>query len=161
MVEVEHNYASKGVAGTALGLGAGALGVELLRGGLGGIFNANGMNCGCNEDHYVNRYELSMTQELTNKDMEIAYLRGRDAAKSDSLELYKYVDGKFAAVERELCDQKVFNATQISTISCIQNQVAQLMGLTKVVIPDTSVCPQPMAMYNSWTAPTTTTTTGA
>lgn len=141
MVEVEHNYASKGVAGTALGLGAGALGVELLRGGLGGIFNANGTNCGCNEDHFVNRYELSMAQNLTNKDMEIAYLRGRDAAKSDSLELYKYVDGKFAAFERELCDQRVFNATQISTISCIQNQVAQLMGLTKTVIPNTSVCP--------------------
>ena len=36
---VEHEYASKGVAGTALGLGAGALGIELLKnGGLQGLF---------------------------------------------------------------------------------------------------------------------------
>jgi hypothetical protein len=105
----------------------------------------------------VNRYELSMQRELTNKDMEIAYLKGRDAAKSDSLELYKYVDGKFACIERELADQRVFNATQIGTISCIQGQVAALMGLTKTIVPINNVCPEPMKMYNSWTAPTTTT----
>ena len=29
----------------------------------------------------------------------------------------------------------------------------------KLVMPSTSVCPQPMPQYNSWTAPTTTTTT--
>ena len=142
MVEVEHNnFASRGVAGTALGLSAGALGLEVLRGGLGGLLNANGANCGCSENMMVNRYELSMVRDLTNKDMEIAYLRGRDEAKSDSLELYKYVDGKFACVERELADQRVFNATQISAISCIQGQVAQLMGLTKLVVPNGSICP--------------------
>ena len=36
-VEKEPEYASKGVAGTALGLGIGALGVELLRGGIGNV----------------------------------------------------------------------------------------------------------------------------
>jgi hypothetical protein len=109
----------------------------------------------------VNRYELSMQKELTNKDMEIAYLKGRDAAKSDSLELYKYVDGKFAHIEGELANQRVFNATQIGTISCIQGQVAQLMGLTKVIVPAANICPEPMPQYNSWAAPTTTTTAGA
>ena len=47
MIEVEKDYASKGVAGTALGLGAGALGLELLRGGLGGILGGCGNGCGC------------------------------------------------------------------------------------------------------------------
>lgn len=51
------------------------------------------------------------------------------------------MDGKFERVERELCDQKVYNATNTATISCISNQVAQLMALTKLVIPNTSVCP--------------------
>jgi hypothetical protein len=44
-------------------------------------------------------------------------------------------------VEKEICEQKVFNATSIATISCIQGQVAQLMGLTKLVVPNGSVCP--------------------
>lgn len=156
-------YASKGVAGSGLGLGiAGtALGLLNANGGglLGGLFGSN--NCGavCSDNMLVNRYELQQQKELTNKDMEIAYLKGRDAAKTDSLELYKYVDGKIACVERELADQRVFNATQIGTISCMQGQIAALMGLTKTIIPATNICPQPMPQYNSWTAPTTTTTT--
>jgi hypothetical protein len=44
-------------------------------------------------------------------------------------------------MEREISDQKVFNATQIGTISCIQNQIAQLYGLTKLSIPNGAVCP--------------------
>ena len=140
MVEVEHNYASKGVGGAGLGLGIAGTALGLLNGGIPGLLGGMG-NGGCSENMMVNRYELSMVRDLTNKDMEIAYLRGRDEAKSDSLELYKYVDGKFACVERELADQRVFNATQISTISCIQGQVAQLMGLTKLVVPNGSICP--------------------
>ena len=97
----------------------------------------------------TNGIELSMLRELINRDMEIAYLKGRDASKSDDLEMYKYFDGKFATMERELADQRVFNATQIGTISCIQGQIAQLMGLTKLVIPNASVCP-------GWSTTTTT-----
>ena len=157
MVEVERDFASKGVAGAGLGLGIAGTALGLLgNGGIPGLLGGIG-NGGCSENMMVNRYELSMVRDLTNKDMEIAYLRGRDEAKSDTLELYKYVDGKFACVERELADQRVFNATQISTISCVQNQVAQLQGLTKVIVPIGNVCPAPMPQYNSWTAPTTTT----
>lgn len=156
-IEVEKDYASKGVAGAGLGLGIAGTALGLLGGNLGGILGGWNAGAACSENIPVNRYEMSMQRELTNKDMEIAYLKGRDAAKSDSLELYKYVDGKFACIERELADQRVFNATQIGTISCIQGQVAALMGLTKTIVPITNVCPEPMKMYNSWTAPTTTT----
>jgi hypothetical protein len=142
MVEVEHNnWASKGVAGTALGLGAGALGLEVLRGGLGGLLNANGANCGCNEDHFVNRYEAAQAARIAELETEVKLRDSNTYTDGKILELYKYVDGKFARVEHELCDQKVFNATQISTISCIQGQVAQLMGLTKLVVPNGSICP--------------------
>lgn len=41
-------------------------------------------------------------------------------------------------------------------IACLQKTVA---GITATVVPIASVCPQPMPQYNSWTAPTTTTTT--
>lgn len=141
MVEVERDFASKGVAGAGLGLGIAGTALGLLGNGLPGILGGGWNNAACGDNIPVNRYELSMQRDLTNKDMEIAYLKSRDAAKSDSLELYRYVDGKFAAVERELADQRVFNATQISTISCIQGQIAQLYGLTKLVVPNTSVCP--------------------
>ena len=40
----------------------------------------------------------------------------------------------------------------------MQNSIAALNALTKTVIPITNVCPEPMPMYNSWTAPTTATT---
>jgi len=39
-------------------------------------------------------------------------------------------------------------------INCLQQTVS---GITKVIVPQTAVCPQPMPLYNSWTAPTTTT----
>jgi hypothetical protein len=154
-------YASKGVAGTGLGLGAAALGVNLLNGNLGNLLGGNcGMpaNAACSENMAVNRYEMNMQKEIINRDSEIAYLKGRDAAKTDSLELYRYIDGKFACVERELADQRTYNAVNTTNISCLSGQVAQLMGLTKMIIPATNICPEPMKLYNSWTAPTTTTT---
>lgn len=145
-MDMENKYASRGVGGTALGLSIGALGVEALRGGLGGLF---GGNAGCPESMPVSR-------EVVNKDMEIAYLRGRDAAKTDSLELYKYVDGRFRGVEAQIAAQAVVNAQVTANISCMQQSIAALNGLTKTVIPINNVCPEPMPQYNSWTAPTTT-----
>ena len=64
---MEREYASKGVAGTALGFGiAGTVGA-LLNGGLDAVRaatkNGNG-NCTCSENTAVNRYELNMTQEI-------------------------------------------------------------------------------------------------
>ena len=140
MMEVEKHDNTRGIAtgGLTTGIIGTALGA-MNSGILPGLFG--GGNNVCSENMGVNRYELSMVRELTNKDMEIAYLKGRDASKTDDLELYKYIDGKIAGVERELADQRVFNATQIGTISCIQGQVAQLFNLTKLVIPNGSVCP--------------------
>lgn len=154
MVEVERNTHGIAVGGLTTGVIGTALGA-LNSGLIPGLFGGNAASC--SENMGVNRYELSMQKELTNKDMEIAYLKGRDAAKTDSLELYRYIDGKFACVERELADQRVYNATNTAALNCMNGQIAQLMGLTKIVVPATNICPQPMAMYNSWTAPTTTT----
>lgn len=159
MVEVERNDNTRGIAGAGLGLGIAGTALGLLGGNLGNILGGWG-NCNgaavCSENMPVNRYEMNMQRDLTNKDMEIAYLKGRDAAKSDSLELYKYVDGRFNRMEHELADQRVFNATQISTISCIQGQIAQLYGLTKLVVPNGSICP---GWGNVTVAVTPTTTT--
>ena len=42
-------------------------------------------------------------------------------------------------------------ATNTASISAINNTLA---CITKTVVPITSVCPEPMPLKNSWTAPT-------
>ena len=146
-MEMENKYASKGVAGTALGIGIGALGLEVLRGNLGGILGGGG-GC-CNEDHVVNRYELSMQQELAAKDSKIALLESNIYVDTKIADVYERLNGKIANVEAAINAQAVYNATNTATISCIQGQVVQLMGLVKVVVPNSSICP-------GWTTTTTT-----
>lgn len=153
---MDFNYASRGVSNTALGLSIGALGLEALGGRngiLGGLF---GGGANCHENMPVNRFELAQQNEITNRDMEIAFLKGRDAAKGDALELYRYIDGRFRGVESQLSAQVVTNAQLGANISCMQTAIAGLQALTKTVIPITNVCPQPMPEFNSWTAPTAT-----
>ena len=152
-MEYENHYASKGVAGAGLGLGIAGTALGVLAGGLGnvGLFN-NGGNCGCNEDHYVNRYEATQNARIAELETEVKLRDSNIYTDSKILELYKYVDGKFAGVDAALCQQAVYNATNTATINCISGQVAQLMALTKVVIPIASICPTPAVA-------TTTTTT--
>jgi hypothetical protein len=139
-MEIErNNYASRGVGGTALGLAAGALGLNLLNGnGLGGLF---GGNCGCSDDHMVNRYEASQSARIAELETQKSLLESSIYVDGKLNDFRNYVDNRFASVEHELCDQRVFNNTAINNISCISGQVAQLMGLTKLVVPNTSVCP--------------------
>ena len=150
-MEHENAYASKGVGNTALGLSIGALGAELLGGNLSGLLGGtrNG------DSGYVNRYEAAQAARIAELETDVKLRDANIYTDSKILEVYKYMDGKFAHVEHELCDQKVFNATQIGTISCIQGQIAQLQGLTKLVIPNGSVCP---GWGNVTVAPATTTT---
>jgi hypothetical protein len=132
-------YASKGLAGTALGLGIGGLGVNLLNGGLGGLLG--GGNC-CNSDNMpVNRYEASQSARIAELETEVKLRDANFYTLGEMGKLRDYVDGRFSRMEHELCEQKVYNATSTATISCISGQVAQLMNLTKLVIPNGSVCP--------------------
>lgn len=132
-------YASKGLAGTALGLGIGGLGVNLLNGGLSGLLG--GGNC-CNSDNMpVNRYEASQSARIAELETEVKLRDANFYTLGEMGKLRDYVDGRFSRMEHELCEQKVYNATNTATISCISGQVAQLMSLTKLVIPNGSVCP--------------------
>lgn len=107
-MEMENKYASKGIAGTALGLGIGALGVEALRGGLGGILG--GGNCGCSEDHVVNRYEAGLTSRITDLESRNSLLEANIYGDQKLLEVYKYFDGENKAIRAELATQAVKNA---------------------------------------------------
>ena len=150
-------FASKGVAGSGLGLGIAGTALGVLNGGLGNLLGGGwGMNNGCcSENAMVNRYELGKEGEIAQLKMEKALLESNIYTDKKSLELYSYVDGRLRNVESQIAGQAVWNATQTGTISCMAQQIAALQGLTKLVIPATSVCPAPMPQYNSWTAPTT------
>lgn len=167
-------YASKGVAGAGLGLGIAGTALGLLNGGtnLLGMHAANAGNGVCSENQYVNRYEMTMAQELAAKDGKIALLESEKYTDGKLVNIYKDLNGQIAALGDKVqankdaqdavnCQQAVFNGTTTATLGCIQQQVAMLQGLTKVIIPKDSICPEPMDRYNSWTAPTSTAAAGA
>lgn len=133
-----------GVVGTVLG----SIGTAAATGVLGGnglnLFG-NNSNCGamyaCSDNMAVNRYELSQEQRIAKLESEIALRDSTIYADKKSLELYAYVDGRMRNIESQIAAQAVHNATSDAVLGCMQGQIAQLMGLTKLVVPNTSVCP--------------------
>jgi hypothetical protein len=136
-------YASKGVAGSGLGLGIAGTALGVLNGGLGNLLGGFGNtgNCNCHENMPVNRYEMELNQKNADLQSQIALRDANIYGDQKLLEVYKYFDGELKGIRNELCDQRVYNATNNAAIGCIQGQVAQLYGLTKLVVPNTSVCP--------------------
>ena len=149
--ENKHEFAKRGVGNTALGLAIGSLGWQFLNGGFGGLVGG-GAAAGC--DHLVNRYEASQAARIAELETEVKLRDANTYTDGKLLDLYKYVDGKFACIEGQIGQQAVYNATNTAVINCLQNQVNTLMGLTKTVIPNTSICP---GWGNVTVAPATTT----
>lgn len=146
---------STGIIGTALG--------AMNSGLLGGIFG-NG-NCGCNTAAYacsdnmaINRYEATQQARISELETEVKLRDANFFALTELDKLRGYVDSRFSKVESEICDQKVFNAASTATASCMASQIAQLQGLAKLVIPNSSICP---GWGEVTITPATTTTTGA
>lgn len=154
-------FASKGVAGSGLGLGIAGTALGILNGNglLGGLFN--NAACGCSENHTVNRYELGQEQKIAELTADKKLLEATIYTDGKLNDFRNYVDGRISGVEARLNAQDVYNATNTSAIGCINSQIACLQnvvnGITKTVVPITAICPEPMKLYNSWTAPTTTT----
>lgn len=139
-----------GIIGTA-GVGLGLLG-NLLGGS--GWNNGNPAVCAPSEDHHVNRYELGLLQQIEAEKSKNALLEANIYGDQKLLEVYKYIDGKLERIDRRLCQQDVVNAQVAANLSCMQQTITTLSDLTKTVIPITSICPEAMPRYNSWTAPT-------
>lgn len=138
-MEFENKGASRAVAGTALGIGIGALGLEVLRGGLGGVLgNVAGGDC-----HGITRFEAAQAARIAELESAIKLRDANTYTDSKLLEIYRYVDGKFNTVEGQICAQNVVNAQVTANIACMQNNIASLMSLTKTIIPIDSICPTP------------------
>ena len=151
-------FASNGKGNLGVALGSVGTGLGILGGGLNWLMGGNNWmmrnNGCCNEDHLINRYELQKEQRITTLETENALLKSNIYTDQKSIELYRYVDGKFNTLEQAINQQAVYNATNNATLACMQQQIACLQSLTKVVIPGTNICPEAMPRYNSWTAPT-------
>lgn len=156
-MEIENRYASKGVAGAGLGLGIAGTALGVLNGGLGNILGGWGMNANCTSENMpVNRYEAQQSARIAQLETEVK-LRDANTYTDQKLnDLRNYVDAKTSVINDKLCAQAVHNATNDAVLGCLQGQVAQLQGLTKIIVPAANICPTPMPQYNSWTAPTTT-----
>ena len=166
------NFASKGVAGAGLGLGIAGTALGVMNGGLGNLLGGFGNGwggwnngCGapviaaCDSDRLINRYEAEQSARIAQLETEVK-LRDANTYTDQKLNDFRnYVERKFDHVEHELCDQRAFNAGIMGKVGCIGDQVSELMGLTKRVVPNGSICPGWGDVTVSIT-PSTTTTTG-
>ena len=162
MMEVEKDFASKGVAGAGLGLGIAGTALGLLGGNLGGILGMNNCNCAgvCTENMPVNRYEAAQAARIADLETEVKLRDANAYTMTEMGKLRDYVDRRFECVNSAINQQAVINAQVTANLACMQNTVNTLSGLTKTVIPIASICPEPMPQYNSRTAPTAPATTG-
>lgn len=150
-------YASRGVANAGLttGIIGTALGGLNALGALGaavGVPAAAQASAQCSENTAVNRYELNQLQTIANKDMEIAYWRGQDETNRKISDTYAKLESRINDVSAEVrankneqnavnMQQAVYNGVNTATVGCIQEQVNQLLAMTKRVVPNSSVCP--------------------
>lgn len=118
-----------GIVGTSLGAlalmgnGANALGnlgfgrnngeTIVINPGFGGHGNGygfyNNVDGCCSENIPVNRYELSLQQQIAQKDSEIALRDANTYNDQKMLEMYKYIDGQLKDIRQQACEQAVIN----------------------------------------------------
>ena len=135
MVEVEKtggNYASKGLAGTALGFGIGGAALALANSGLGvlGAMRSaapmNGptpYNGNCSENTPVSRYELAQEQKIAELQAQIALRDANTYGDQKMLEMYKYIDGQLKEIRNTLSEQAVHNQRTQDSFTLVRQDV--------------------------------------
>ena len=144
-------YASKGLAGTALGFGIGGAALGLANGGLGNLLGGLNQNKRseaadvaaavtpamtvaamlaarqqeptCSENMPVSRYELDREQQLAAKDSEIALLKANTYNDQKMLEMYAYIDGQLKDVRSTLSAQAVHNQRTEDSFALVKQDV--------------------------------------
>lgn len=132
-VKDDDDYASKGVAGTALGLGIGALGLNLLQnGGLANLFNGGNStgNCGCaytcndrindmKEEHqemfglYKNQVDTSFSNYKYSRDLSDSILAKQNA---DAFALFQGYTNATASLQKQIDELK----TQLAVADAVR-----------------------------------------
>ena len=178
----EKSVSSKGLGSTALGLaipGTIAFVNQLAQGG--GLLNGL-LGNGCNCSNASND-----TRTIAALESHIAKLEAERYTDSVGIEVYKEAialsnknDDKinanykelaqaFAALDKQIAVDKQATIDNFAflnnRIDTTRNEIMCYVNATfvpgKLVMPLSSICPEAMQRYNSWTAPTTETATGA
>lgn len=148
MVEVEKDYASKGVAGAGLGTGIAGLSLGVLNslGGLGALAMGNrnqaaapvipavpyggfgwggwnGFGGCCSDNMPVTRYDMDKERDIAAKDAEISLLKANIYNDQKTLELYAYVDGQLKDIRQSLCNQAVHNQRTEDSFTLVRQDV--------------------------------------
>ena len=127
-------YASNAKANTGVALGAVGTGLGVLSGagGIAGLLGIGPRNTPPADpgDKPVTRYEMGLFKEISEKNDEIVLLKAE-----------QYADNKDAALQAQINQQAVWNATAGATMGCLAQQIQQLQGMTKLMIPNSSVAP--------------------
>ena len=144
------NVASQGVGGAALGLAIpGTLAFLNQIGGFGGLFGGvNNANMQCND-----------TRTISALESEIAMLKAEKYTDSVGTGVYAELNKKYIELAQFIADldkrNAVFEAVNAERIGCLSGRVAAIEALTKLVVPNSSVCP---GWGNVTITPATTTT---
>ena len=127
MIEVERDFASKGVAGAGLGLGIAGTALGLLNNGnLGGILGGWGCRDGgvCSENMPVTRYELGQESRISELQSQIALRDSNIYQDQKALEMYRYIDGQLKDVRDTLSAQAVHNQKTADSFALAAADVA-------------------------------------
>lgn len=134
------NFNTVGAAG-----GIGWIAEKVLGPGFLGGVPMMGGNCRSvsGDDAPLTRYEANLLMQLQAKDSHIALLESNIYTDGKIADVYERLNVKInankdaqEAINRE---QAVLNATTTATISCMRGQIAQLLSLTDMVVPQSKV----------------------
>ena len=151
-MEMNHEYASKGVAGAGLGTGIAGLSLGVINAlggmaGLSGLLGGNGWSRStaaqndvltaaltasmvnsrsgvpCGSDcDPVTQREMRLVQEIAAKDSQIALRDANTYGDQKILELYKYIDGKHIEFEKQFAAQAVQNQATKDSFQLLQER---------------------------------------
>lgn len=158
------DYASKGVAGSGLGLGIAGTALALLNNnGLSGLFGNNSAMLAGN----------AAVATLAEKDAEIGQLKAEKYTNDKLSETYIALNSQINKVAGDLATLSLNNERRIGALEGQVSSLAQatnsaiaginntLGSITKTVVPKDVICPEFMNRYNSWVAPTAGSSTGS
>ena len=128
-------FATKGVAGTGLGLGIAGTALGLLNGGLGGVLNgivpgAVGAAAGhcCSEDHVINRYEAAQAARIAELETEVKLRDANTFTMGEMNAMRNYVDGQFREIRDSLCGQAVINQKTADSFERVHDDIMCVKG---------------------------------
>ena len=128
----ERNVASAGVGGAGLGLGIAGTAIGLLSGnGLGNLF---GNNNNCND-----------TRTIAALESKIAKLESEKYTDTVGTGVYAEINKKYTELAQFIAaldkQHAIFEAVNAERINCMNGRISALEALTKLVVPNGSVCP--------------------